>query len=67
MQNTYIQETTKWAQSTTPNHTYIMEGSKCVGYIKASDGLDFSKAIMFSKGGFFSKSRRTFKEIKNVK
>ena len=63
MKQVYIQETTKWAKSTIPNHIYIMQGSKCAGYIKASDGLDFSKAIMFSKAGFFDKRRRTFKEI----
>jgi len=61
----YIQETTKtWkADFKVPNHTYIMLGSRCAGYI--IEGT--TKEIMFSKAQYFDKKGRTFKDIKNVK
>ena len=63
MKYTYLQETTTdWkTHFKVPNHTYIMLGSKCAGYIKEGT----TEEIMFSKAGFFSKTGRKFKEIKN--
>lgn len=53
-------ETTKWD---CPNHAYIVENKQCgkmIGYIK--QGTD--QPIFFSKPLTFSRTRRTFKEIK---
>jgi hypothetical protein len=53
-------ETTKWD---TPNHSYIIENKssgKMIGYIP--NGTD--TPILFKKPLSFSRSRRTFKEIK---
>jgi hypothetical protein len=58
----YLKETTVYAVDyRVPMHTYIMDGTKCVGYIK--EGTD--EKMMFSKPSVhFSKKGRTFKEIK---
>lgn len=46
-----------------PSHTYIFDGSACVGYIKEGT----TKEIMFkSPLKQFSKSRRKFVEVKDV-
>jgi len=61
----YLKETTDWsdAQARIPNHTYIFDGSSCVGYIKEGT----TKEIMFNKPSrIFSKKGRTFKEVKKV-
>ena len=58
----YILETTKWSDNT-PNHIYVFENKKsmkCVGYIKNGT----SEIEMFQKPMPFTKTRRTFKEIK---
>ena len=59
---TYLQETTDWseAHANIPNHTYIFDDTKCVGYIKAGTRDE----IMFSKpSANFSKARRTFRNV----
>lgn len=56
-----LQETTVW-EDRTPNHTYFLEGDRCVGYIPA--GTD--NPIMFRKPMRFDKRRRTFSEIKGL-
>ena len=58
----YLKEVTAWdkTQYKVPNHTYIFEGSKCVGYIKSGT----KEEIIFSKPSrLFSKSYRKFVEI----
>ena len=58
----YLLETTKWSDNT-PNHIYVFENKKsmkCVGYIKQGT----TEIQMFSKPMPFTKTRRTFKEIK---
>lgn len=58
----YLKEVTTWdkTQYKVPNHTYIFEDSKCVGYIKAGT----KEEIIFSKPSRqFSKSYRKFVEI----
>lgn len=55
----YLQETTAWS-TPIPNHTYIFDGSSCVGYIKCGTG----QVTMFSKASKqFSKTRRQFKDV----
>lgn len=51
-----IKETTAW-DSNTPNHTYLLDGTKLVAYIKAG-----SNTPMFFKSPIknFDKRRRTF-------
>jgi len=58
----YLKETTVWDTDVRiPNHTYIFDGSSCVGYIKEGT----SEKIMFKKPARgFSKRYRTFKEVK---
>lgn len=56
----YLKETTDWGGSA-GNHTYIMDGTKCIGYImEGTDKQEFFKkpSVNFSKRG------RKFKEIK---
>jgi len=56
----FLKETTKW-DGKTPNHTYAFENGQCVGYIKAGT----TELLMFGKPSKqFSKSRRTFVEVK---
>lgn len=58
----YLQETTTdWKTDyTVPCHIYIMDGSKCVGYIKEGT----TEELMFSKPSVhFSKKGRKFKKI----
>ena len=55
----YLQETTVWS-TPIPNHTYIFDGSSCVGYIKCGS----EQVTMFSKASKqFSKTRRQFKDV----
>ena len=58
----YLKETTTdWKTDyRVPCHTYIMQGSKCVGYIKEGTTAEF----MFTKGHNFDKRGRTFEEVK---
>ena len=62
MKFSYLKETTKFdVDYNVPMHTYIMQGSKCVGYIK--EGTE--EKIMFNKPSVqFSKKGRTFVEVK---
>ncbi len=62
MNYTYLQEITKdWnCDYRVPNHTYIMFGSKCAGYIKEGT----TKQIMFFKPMMFDKRKRKFKTLK---
>lgn len=56
----FFKETTKWDRNT-KNHTYAFENGACVGYIKAGT----TELLMFSRPSrLFSKSRRTFVEVK---
>jgi len=53
-------ETTDWADGTTANHTYLLDGTNLVAYIKRND----TKPFYFKnpiKG--FDKRGRTFKEL----
>ena len=57
----YLKETTDWGDLKVANHTYIFDGSMCVGYIKEGT----TEKLFFNKPSkLFSKSRRTFKEVK---
>ena len=63
MSKQYLQETTDWssADCKIPNHTYIFDDDKCIGYIKAGT----TEEIMFSKPSTnFSKKGRKFKKVK---
>lgn len=56
----YLKETTDWGGSAS-NHTYIFEGTKCVGYIPegSTEQRFFKKpSVQFSKRG------RTFEKVK---
>jgi len=58
----YLEEITDWseAHANVPNHVYIFDEKKCVGYIKQGT----RKEIMFSKPSIgFSKSNRKFKVV----
>jgi hypothetical protein len=57
----YLKETTDWGDLKVANHTYIFDGSMCVGYIK--EGTT-EKQFFNKPSKLFSKSRRTFKEVK---
>lgn len=60
----YLKETTDWSKVTEvniPNHTYMVEGTRVLGYIKEND----SEEIMFSKPLPFNKKGRTFSEVKS--
>lgn len=59
----FLQETTNnWkCDYNVPNHIYMVNGIKAVGYIK--QGTD--KKIMFKKPIFFDRRNRTFNELKN--
>lgn len=61
MKQEFLQETTKdWkADYRVPNHTYIMEGSKCVGYIPEGTEL----VEMFNESFILNKKGRTFKKV----
>lgn len=57
----YLQETTVWdTEYPMPNHIYILERNKCIGYILAGT----KKKIMFDKPMFFDKRGRTFKQVR---
>lgn len=58
----YLKETTEYtAGYRVPLHTYIFDGSACVGYIKEGT----TEKIMFKNPlKQFSKTRRKFKEVK---
>jgi hypothetical protein len=60
----YLQETTVWEFSDTPNHTYILNrGGHLVGYIKSGT----TKEIVFkSPLKQFSKSRRKFVKLRSA-
>ena len=57
-----LKETTVWdkVDYKVPNHTYMIENTKCVGYIRESDGKEFR----FAKPMFFDRRGRKFQEIK---
>jgi hypothetical protein len=57
-----LKETTVWdkVDYKVPNHTYMIENTKCVGYIRESDGKEFR----FTKPMFFDRRGRKFQEIK---
>ena len=58
----YLKEITKWDKAAyqVPNHTYIVDGEWCYGYIKTGT----KEEIMFSKRKPFSKSYRRFVDLK---
>lgn len=56
----YFKETTDWGDLEIPNHTYILERGKLVGYIKQYT----TEEIRFTKPMFFDKKRRTFVQVK---
>ena len=51
-----LEEITQWADST-PNHTYLLEGDRCVGYIRQGT----TEAIMFAKPMRFDRRYRKFR------
>lgn len=62
---TYLQETTDWsdADCRVPNHIYIFDGDKCVGYIKEGTNV----ISMFKKPSTnFSKRGRKFTKLSNA-
>lgn len=58
----YLKEVTVWdkVEYNVPNHTYIFDGSKCVGYIK--EGTT-EKIIWDKPSKQFDKRNRKFVEI----
>jgi hypothetical protein len=55
-----LRETTDWA---TPNHTYLLDGTTLVAYIKQGETTPF----YFSKGiKHFDKRRRTFEKVSTI-
>lgn len=59
-----LRETTKWkAGYHVPNHSYILDGSKILGYIP--EGSD--QPFIFSKPQSFSRSGRKFEKIGGLK
>lgn len=58
----FLKETTKYdVDYKVPMHTYIFDGSKCVGYIK--EGTE--EKLMFAKPSVqFNKRGRSFVEVK---
>jgi hypothetical protein len=62
----YIKETTTdWKTDyRVPCHTYIMDGQKCIGYIKEGT----TEEIIFSKPSkLFSKTRREFVKVNELR
>ena len=61
MKYSYLKETTDYdVEYRVPMHTYIMMGSRCVGYIKEGTSTE----VMFSKPSTqFNKRGRTFVEV----
>lgn len=57
----YLKETTvEWKEGVVPLHTYIFEGSKCVGYIREG----FTEPFFFkTPWKHFDKRKRTFKDV----
>lgn len=55
-----LRETTKWASPTMPNHTYLLDGTKLVAYIKQ----DETTPIYFSKPMNFDKRGREFEHLR---
>jgi len=55
-----VKEITKWEGATQPNHTYLLDGTKMVAYIKFSEGEPyyFKQPIQIDKRG------RKFEELK---
>lgn len=54
-----VVETTKWTDSNNGNHTYLLDGSKMVAYIKVGDTTPF----YFNKPITIDKRGRTFKVL----
>lgn len=60
----FLRETTIWNTGySVPNHTYILDGSKLLGYIQKGK----TEPFMFSKPQSFSKSGRKFEKVDNLK
>jgi hypothetical protein len=58
-----LQETTVWANPKTPNHTYLISDSgKLLAYVKEGQ----TEVDIITSGVRFSKSRRTFKKVRNA-
>lgn len=59
----FLKEKTDWKCGyKVPNHTYILKGTQCVGYIKEGSG----EKVMFPKPlKGFSQTRRSFDRIKD--
>lgn len=57
----YMQETTSdWkTEYRVPSHTYLLQNTKCVGYIKEGT----QEITYFKKPMFFDKRGRKFKEL----
>ena len=53
-----LEEITQWADAT-PNHTYLLEGDRCVGYIRQGT----TEAKMFAKPMRFDRRYRKFRKI----
>ena len=63
MKTIYLKETTNdWKTDfKVPNHTYIFQGAKCIGYIKEGT----TEQLLFKKPWkSFDKRGRTFEEVK---
>ncbi len=59
-----LRETTVWSTGyKVPNHTYILDGSKLVGYIQEGK----TEPFMFKIPQSFSKSGRKFEKVGNLK
>lgn len=56
-----VQETTKWASEKTPNHVYLLDGTKLLAYIRSGT----TEPVWFSKPmKNFDRRYRTFRELK---
>lgn len=56
----YLKEITDWSPLKVMNHTYIFDGSVCVGYIKEGTS---EKTFFKNPSKLFSKTRRKFKDV----
>jgi hypothetical protein len=58
-----LQETTKWASDKTPNHVYLVDGTKLLAYIRKGT----MEPVWFNKPmKNFDRRYRTFRELKGT-